>query len=95
MCLAGNAYLIATDHLQIPTLMELKFAIFALPNNKDAGDDDLPAEFLKLSLLFHALINASWMSEKFQDEWNEGFIVKISKKEIYETVTIYMEYVCY
>ena len=67
------------------TLNEIKDAIAALPNNKAAGVDGLPAEFFKAQPglaadMLHPLINASWISEKFPDEWNEGFIVKIPKK---------------
>ena len=68
-----------------PTLTEIADAIRSLPNNKAAGVDGLPAEFFKAQPmvaagLLHPLIDATWVSEKFPEEWNEGIIVKIPKK---------------
>lgn len=69
----------------IPSLEDITAAIKALPNNKAAGIDGIPAEFYKVDPAASAemllpLITSIWENETFPSEWKNGIIVKIPKK---------------
>lgn len=69
----------------IPTKSEIVEAIKKLKNNKAPGTDDIAPELLKANPLMsanalHEHIATAWNNEEFNDEWKEGFIVKIPKK---------------
>ena len=57
----------------------------ALPSNKTAGIDGIPAEFFKANqnqatCLRQPLIREAWYNESFPSEWTDGIIIKIPKK---------------
>lgn len=68
-----------------PTVQEIKSAISSLKNNKAAGIDGIPAEFLKAdpdttASILLPLFQAIWEEEIYPSDWKEGVIAKIPKK---------------
>lgn len=68
-----------------PTMSEIATAIRLLKNNKAAGVDGVPAEFLKAdpfatAELLLPLFQAIWEHETYPSEWKDGIIVKVPKK---------------
>jgi hypothetical protein len=68
-----------------PTKAEVVKSIKALPNNKAAGIDGIPAEFFKACPEISAekllpLINFIWENESFPAEMKDGIIIKLPKK---------------
>ncbi|XP_055907616.1 uncharacterized protein LOC129942628 [Eupeodes corollae] len=69
-----------------PSVAEIETAINLLKNNKVAGLDGVPAEFLKAdpataASILHPLIQTVWENETYPREWKDGVIVKVSKKD--------------
>jgi hypothetical protein len=76
-----------------PTLEEVKKAIKQLRNGKAPGignisPDILTADVDTTAKLLYPLIMQIWKEQKYPTERNEGTIIKLPKKEIYQTVII-------
>ncbi|XP_055912883.1 uncharacterized protein LOC129946652 [Eupeodes corollae] len=79
--------------IEPPLVAEIETAINLLKNNKAAGLDGVPAEFLKAdpataANILHQLIQSFWENETYPREWKDGVIVKVPKKVISRTATI-------
>lgn len=71
---------------RIPSLEEVKTAIFAMKNNKAAGIDNIPAEIYKhggplLHSQLHQLIVKIWVKEEIPTDLRDGLITTIFKKK--------------
>ena len=71
---------------EIPTLDEVKSAIFSLKNNKAPGIDGLPAEVFKagghhLHSHFHGFLEKLWINEEAPEDLRDGLMAIIYKKK--------------
>ena len=73
-----------------PVVNETKKALRSMANDKAMGLDELPAELLKLglsdssheiSLAFHGIIVAVWMTGEVPQEWKDATIKVLHKKQ--------------
>ncbi|VDP88228.1 unnamed protein product [Schistosoma mattheei] len=68
-----------------PPTEEIRIAIRQIKNGKAAGPDNIPAEALKSDIevtanMLHLLFKKIWEEEQVPMDWNEGNLIKISKK---------------
>jgi hypothetical protein len=69
-----------------PTKEEVKIALKQMRNRKSAGPDNIPAEALKADFdnsanILHPLFLRIWEAETNPEEWKEGYLIKLPKKE--------------
>ena len=63
-----------------PTKDEIRKAIRTLDNGKSAGSDGMPAEALNADLSMPINYKIIEDEEEIQEEWKEGYLVKLQKK---------------
>lgn len=64
-----------------------KKAIKALKNGKATGPENIPAEAMKADIdtstdMLYNLLGKIWQQEKIPEEWKEGYVIALAKKEI-------------
>jgi len=59
-----------------------------LKNNKAAGLDEIPDELLKRGEPVAELFSHIWHAEEIPEEWREGIIVPLPKKDVSATAII-------
>jgi len=67
------------------SISEVQHAIKKLKNNKAAGIDEIPAEYLKgggdtMAQTLTHICNLVWSGEKVPDDWKKGIILPLPKK---------------
>jgi hypothetical protein len=72
-------------NLDPPTKTEIKLALAQLKNGKAVGLDNINPEVLKVDPeitveILYPLLKKIWKKEKIPEEWEEGLIIKITKK---------------
>jgi hypothetical protein len=65
---------------------EIKRAINQLKSRKAAGLDNVPPELFKtchtaIAKLLHPLLKTCWDNEQVPEEWKDGLIIKLPKKD--------------
>jgi len=73
-------------NLDPPTKIEIQLALSQLQNGKAAGLDNIYPEVLKVdpeitAEMLYPLLEKIWKEKKISEDWEEGLIIKIPKKE--------------
>ena len=76
----------------IPTLQEVTHAIKQMKPGKSPGTDNICIELLKTDVItagnvFTDLFSDIWTTNEIPRDWIKGLIVKLPKKEDFQTVT--------